>query len=115
MRSRILLCAMTLVVLGFVGVASADLVVVDHFDNPADALNTSIWTGYGGDSVASSVVTVKGGGGVSWGEIATKRPAYAAVDGMTYEFKVTNFPSEAPCSASGIPPQAEPLMSFRVE
>ena len=85
MRACILVCAATIAVLGFGGVALADLAVVDHFDGAS--LNTSLWSQYstGTISLANSIVTVANAGS-TWGDLETAFN-YAATTGTAFEFQ----------------------------
>lgn len=84
MRARFLICALAVMALGFGGAVSADtLTIYDHFDNPANAINTTNWAPWGvTGTVADSKVTLAPGTG-SWSGIDS-----TAVFGEgTYEFK----------------------------
>lgn len=84
MKTRFLIGALAVMILEFGGAVWADtLTIYDHFDNPADAINTTNWAPWGvAGTVADSKITLAPGTG-SWSGIDS-----TAVFGEgTYEFK----------------------------
>lgn len=87
MKTRFLVCALAMVALCFDGVVSAAMLTIyDHFDNPANAVNSSLWTKSGTLAVASSVLTAGTGTVTGWSTIKSTA-SYSTDLQQAYEFK----------------------------
>lgn len=85
MRVRFQLSVLAIAFLALVGKASADtLAVYDHFDSPADEVNTSLWAKEGVVSVNASTLTTSGASG--WGDVLSTA-TFNTDTQQTYEFE----------------------------